>query len=92
MAKIQVSVDVTKEAYELGQGLVQFSSHLRAALLDGWQPGKDLPVVLSAALADLVPAFQGVEALGVESKESEEAFVTAFLLSGKQLVYVFKKP
>lgn len=86
-----VSVEVTKEAHELVEGVVKFLGDLKGALADGWQPGKDLPVLLQATIADLVPAVQGVEKLGVESKEDEEAFVTAFLLGGKKAIYVFKK-
>ncbi len=87
----EVKVQVSKEAYELGQGVVQFLRDVKQALADGWQPGKDLPVLLQATFADIVPAVQGVDALGAEGSENEEAFVTAFLLAAKQAVYVFKK-
>lgn len=91
MSVIQVQVSVSKEASELGDGLVKFVSDVKQALADGWQPGSDLPALLQATIADLVPAVQGVEKLGAEIVENEEAFVTAFMLSGKKIVYVFKK-
>lgn len=91
MSVIQVQVPVSKEANELGDGVVKFLGDVRKALSDGWQPAQDLPAFLQATIADLVPAIQGVENLGAESKENEEAFVTAFLLAGKKIVYVFKK-
>lgn len=87
---VNKTVQVSKEADELGEGLVQFLKDVRKALSDGWQPGADLPVFLQATIADLVPAVQGVEKLGEELKENEEAFVSAFLLAGKKAVYVFK--
>lgn len=92
MALVNKTVQVTKEADELAEGLVATVQHVKKALSDGWQPGQDLPVVLQAVLADLIPAIQGVEKLGAEITENEEAFVTSFVLAGKKLVYVFKQP
>jgi len=84
---IDVNEKVTKEAYELGMGLNKFVLDMRAALADGWQPGSDLPAVLTATINDLVPAVQGVDQLAAEEKENTEAFFTAFMLPVKSLVF-----
>ena len=84
-----VTVQVSKESYELGQGVVKFLAALKQALKDGWQPGADLPVLLNAAILDLVPGFQGVEKLGLEKQENLKAFVTAYSLSGVDAAFLF---
>lgn len=88
---MEVSVKVTKEAYELSVGLKKFVLDVKQALSDGWQPGQDLPVVMQAAVMDLVPAVQGLESLGAEQKEDLEAFVTALSLPMKELAFSLLK-
>lgn len=92
MSKQNVTVEVEKEAYDLSQGLVQFVRHVKKALDDGWQPGSDLPVILSATLTDLVPAVQNMNALGADLAESEAGVLRAFELSANDLLYVFRGP
>lgn len=85
----EIPVKVSKEAYELGQGIKKFIRDIKGALADGWQPGNDLPVILAATLADLIPALQGVEKLGSEIKENESAFISAFLQSTIDITFLF---
>ena len=90
---MEVSVKVTKEAYELADGLRKFVLDIKGALADGWQPGQDLPVVSSAAMADLVPAVQGVDKLGEESKADLLGFINGLVLPAEALaVALLKKP
>lgn len=86
-----VTVKVSKEAYELGEGLKKFVLSIKGALADGWQPGQDIPVVLTAALSDLVPAVQGVEKVKEEVKEDLEAFVSALVLPAKEMAFALAK-
>lgn len=86
---IDVQTKASKEAYELGQGVFKFLSDVQKALADGWQPGQDVPLILSAALADLVPAMQGVEKLGAEKDENLKAFLTAWNLAGLDIGFLF---
>lgn len=85
--KVEVKLQVSKEAYELGKGLKDLVLNVKKALSDGWQPGQDLPVVIQAVVMDLVPAVQGIEKLDSESKEDLEAFVMAFLVPAKELAF-----
>lgn len=89
MQTVSVSVAVSKEAYELGQGLVKFASALKGALANGFQPGQDIPVVVAAAITELIPAMDGVQLLSDEVKQDPVAFASAFALSAKDLVKVF---
>ena len=70
-------------------GLDCFVGALKKALSDGWQTGEDLPVVLSSAMADLLPALQGVEGVVDELKEDKEAFFTAVGLGAKKIAARF---
>ena len=81
MATKEVTVLVSKEAHELGEGLVGMAVAVKAALADGWQTGTDLPLVISAALTTLVPAVQGAELIPAEAGENPAAFAKAVALA-----------
>lgn len=83
MSQIQVPVTVEEKTYELSQALVKFTSAIKGALADGWQPGQDVPVILSAAFQDLVPVIKDVGSLPSELKEDKSAFAMAWVLSAK---------
>jgi hypothetical protein len=89
MAKIDVSVSVSKEAYELGQGVAGFVGALKVALENGWQTGEDLPAVVTAAISNLVPALEGVSKVGDELKEDKAAFAKALGLSTADIIGKF---
>lgn len=88
MEKMKVEVEVSKEAFELGQSLVGIVKAAKQALADGFQPGADLPVILISAVAELPKGIEGVQKLGEESKEVD-AFVAAFMVAAKDLAGVF---
>lgn len=91
--KQSVSVEVSKEAHELGVGLVEVVKAVKLALADGFQPGADLPAIVVAAVAKLPPAIEGLDKLGGELAEDPVAFVRAFALSGSDIASLFvKKP
>jgi hypothetical protein len=92
MSKVQVQEFVEPVSYDLTQKLGDFVFQIRKAVADGWQPGQDLPVVLTAVMKDLIPVVQGLEQALAESKDDEEAFVTSLLLGSKHLYYGLKKP
>ena len=91
MPKIKVEVEVSKEVHELGEGLKNFIAALKVALADGWQTDQDLPVLLASAMADLIPALQGIEKLPDEAKEDLESFLTGIGLSVKGIVMMLLK-
>jgi len=78
--KVTVQVEVSKEAYELGQGVAKFVTATKAALADGWQAGQDLPAVMSSAISDLIPALEGVQQIPDEAQD-KQALVNALYLS-----------
>jgi hypothetical protein len=84
---VEVKVPVSKESYELMQGIAGFLKVVKTALKDGWQPGSDIPAVMVGAMATLVPAMQGVEKLPVEIVAEMPEFAAAVMLGA---VDVFK--
>jgi hypothetical protein len=82
MEKVKVELECSKETYELGKGLADFIGAVKTALADGWQLGTDVPVVISAALATLVPAVDGVMKVKDELAEDKKAFVNAAVATG----------
>lgn len=91
--KQMVEVEVTKEAYELGEGLKGVVKAVKDALADGWQAGEDVPAILVNSLTALAPAVIGAEKVGEEAKEELEAFVTGLMVKSKEIGFMFyEKP
>jgi hypothetical protein len=81
MSDLVVSVSVSKEMYELGQGVAKFLGVMGQALSDGWQSGSDMPSVVGSAIHDLIPAVAGVQDVPAEILEDTESFSKALALS-----------
>lgn len=88
--KVPVTVEVTKEGYELSLGLAKFALAVKQALADGWQPGADMTAMMAAAMTELVPALNGVDQLGLEAKEGS-AFYAGLVLGMQPLANAFVK-
>src|SRR6478752_5205673 len=67
MEKVEVKYMLPKETLELKDGLVKFVAAVKKSLDDGFQPGQDLPAMLTSAMTDLVPAVYGVQKLPEEA-------------------------
>jgi hypothetical protein len=91
METIKVELEVAKESYELASGLTKFIADVKAALADGWQPGTDLPLILSASISDLAPAVAGAEKVGGEVTTDPEKFADAMYCGLKGLPWLFVK-
>lgn len=91
--KKTVEIEVSKEAYELMEGLKGVIRSTKEALKDGWQPGQDIPVIFSSALTNLIPAVKGADKIGEEAEEELEAFVTGLMVQAKEIGFMFyEKP
>lgn len=85
-----VEVVVSKEAYELGQGIAKFVEAVKTATKDGFQVGQDVPPIISSALADLVPALDGAGKVGAETGD-KQAFANAIYLGLSPIAFSFIK-
>lgn len=77
---IKVEVEVSKESYELGQGLVALLKAVMVAKRDGWQIGVDAPAIVMAAVGQMA-AIEGVEKIQDEMKADPAAFAKALGLA-----------
>jgi hypothetical protein len=84
--KIKIDVEVAKECYELSKGIADLVASIKASLDDGWQPGRDIPALISEVIGRLVPALQGVELLKEEVKEDKAAVVMAIVAPISEVV------
>ena len=82
---IEVPLKVTEGAYSLGNGVAEFVLKLKTALDDGWQPGMDLPVIVTGVLTDLVPHLQAIGKLAGEAKEAPVEFSAAWAAAGAKI-------
>lgn len=82
VSTLKIEVSCSKETYELGKGVAEFIGAIKVALADGWQLGNDMPVIVSAALATLVPAVDGVTKVKEELAQDKKAFLNAASLTG----------
>lgn len=69
MDLIKYDVESPKEILEVGIALGAILRATGEALKDGFQPGEDLPVIITSAIAHLGQAIQGVNEVGNEFKE-----------------------
>ena len=67
-------INKSKELDELGDGLVKFIGKCYLAKKDGWSYVNDLPVVISSAVRDLLPALDGVGDIANELHDDKEVF------------------
>lgn len=81
----EISVTVSKETIELMDGLAKFVGAVKTALKDGWQPGSDLPVLLSSTITDLVPALDGIDKVKEELLKEKAAFVRALTIGSVKI-------
>lgn len=86
METVKQEIALPKEAHELAAGLEKFAMAVKAALKDGFQPGQDIPPVLSSAIVDLIPAMQGVEVVKDELKAMPAEVVYVFGKAGYNIV------
>lgn len=90
MALIKVEVEVSKETYELGQGLAKIVEAVMIAAKDGFQVGQDLPAVAMTAFAQMT-AINGIDKIGEEMKNDPAAFYKALGLASADIYGVFKQ-
>ena len=89
--ELEITEKVCKESYELVSGLDKFVGAVTQALSDGWQPAQDIPVIISSAVIDLVPAIQGADKISAEYAQKPESFMTGILLGAKKIAFRFVK-
>lgn len=88
---LKVEVEVGKETYELGTGIVNFIKDVKGALADGYQAGEDLNVILASGLTNLVTAVDGLDRIGAESVDRARFIKTMGIMVGDLYDVLSKK-
>jgi hypothetical protein len=84
--KTSITVNVSKETYELGIGINKVVKAIKDAIEDGFQVGEDIPVIIAAAITELIPAIEGFELIPEELKADRQSFMNAVSLTTSELV------
>lgn len=74
---IDKSVKVSKEADELMVAIAAITKATKVALKDGFQPGQDLPAIVTVAFSQLLTAIDGIDKLPEEAKSELGALMRA---------------
>lgn len=82
---VKREVQCAKETVELLEGLSGLLKDVKLALADGWQPATDIPVMLTAAMARLGTAVDGVSKVKDEYAD-KQAFINAILVPVSEMV------
>lgn len=90
--KVNVQLQLSKEAYELSKGLADLVVAIKACVADGWQPGQDIPVIISEVIGKLVPALAGTEKLPEEFKVDPYASSLAIAIPLIEMIGKLIKP
>lgn len=80
MSTVTVQVEVSKETYELGQGILAMIKAVIEANKDGWQMGADIPALAVAAFGQMT-AVEGIDQIPTEIEENPAAFGKALALT-----------
>ena len=89
MELVTKNVQVTKEASEMADALVELVKSVKKHSADGFQAGQDLPAIVMENLNQLMKGVEGVDKLGAEAKGDLTAFINAWVLSGTEVASLF---
>lgn len=70
---LKIEVEVSKEAYEVGQAIANLIKAWRDAVADGWQASEDIPPMIGALVKDMGVAVDGMSKIPGEFKDSTAA-------------------
>lgn len=91
MDAIKLEIEVPKELHEVNVAVLNVLKAVKTALADGWQIGQDLPIIVTAAIANLPPAIDGFEKIADEVKENMPGTVNAGAFLAAEIIKIFKK-
>ncbi len=91
MSKKMVSVEVEEKSYDVGQAVKEIVKAAKQALDDGFQPGQDVPAILTASITQLITILANAPAIPAESQEDLAAFIKSWTLAGLDISSLFLK-
>jgi hypothetical protein len=88
--KIQVSIEVEKETYELGQALAGLVASVKAKAADGLTI-PEVVAAISENVSKLTEGVMGIDKIPAELAEDKEAFANAAALMGSKILAALMK-
>lgn len=92
MAKVQISVEVSKSADDLGKALVAVARAVKDAVADGWNPLTDVPAIVLASIGQLGSAAAAVPRVAPDVAEDWEAFARGIVNRSLDVAHLFQAP
>lgn len=89
--KLDITVQVTKEAHEIGEALKNIAKAVKDAMADGWQAGTDIPAIVVNSLNPLMSAIDGYDKLPDEFKNETEAATKGVMIPLIDVPFMFIK-
>ena len=89
MELIEKTVKVPKSTSEFADAIANLAIVVKKALADGFQPGMDIPVIITEAIAELPGIIGNISGLAEEFKGDKAAFIMAWLLAGEKVFESF---
>jgi len=91
MEKVQVTLDLPKESFELAEGIKKLALSLKEHMKDGFQPITDVPAVVMENLNSMGAALAGIDKIKEEKDEAMASVIKAFALAGADIAEAFLK-
>jgi hypothetical protein len=92
METVQKTYSFPKEIHEIGEAVKSILESSTLALKDGWQPGQDIPVIMTTAFASLMSAVEGIQKVPSEISEAPIlSFVGSLLPIAEGIQTLMKK-
>lgn len=91
METVSVSLFVAKETYEAAKAAGAIVSKTIEVSKDGFQPGQDLPAILTTAVTEGLVGLQGADKIDNEARENPVAFASALMVGLIPVVGAFLK-
>jgi len=92
MEKIDLKVEGSKAAADVGDKLVALVKATRKALADGFQPGTDIPVIVLEAYRDLSSVIRDMPTLQADAAEDKFPVIRALSNKSIDLAEELMKP
>lgn len=91
MPKEMISIEIENSGYKLVKSFAKIGEAVKQALADGWQPGQDLPVIVTAAISELGTMAIAVPQIAPDAKEDLVGFIKGVNLGAYDIADIFVK-
>ena len=91
MSKKSVVCEVSESSYEIIAHTAKITAAIKAALVDGFQPGQDLPVMVTSLISELPGIIAKCPDIKSDVAEDKVAFIKGANLAAYDFVDIFIK-